>query len=601
MAQLYNSQLVRDERRFQNEANQGQDAFDLYHKAYESQSSSLLAGPALPAIGHAIAGSAGAAISNVITYPVDLIVTRLQIQRQLRKNSSTPHANEYKSIPDAAQKIYAQEDGLKGFYTGVLQDTSKTIADAFLFFLAYNFLRQSRLRSQNQSSRHLPVFDELSVGFLAGAFSKLLTTPIANIVTRKQTSSILAARDPERSSSNPQSVRAIAEQIHAEKGLRGFWSGYSASLVLTLNPSLTFFFYETFKRIILPRTKRASPPPQATFFLAAISKVIASSITYPFSLAKSRAQAGSKVLDNNDAEVKDAIEKASDGTVSGTQRGRKAARTTVFSTILHIARTEGVGALYAGLTGELLKAFFSHGITMIIKDAIHKVIIRLYYTLLKVLKRYPSPHQVMEVTKNQANGTLETLKVGASMAQQKGQSLAQEGSARITDAYTSTKSAVTAAGTSAQDSVDDTATRVSNAAGGVYNQVREAGANAIGTANAAAQSATEAAKSTIIATTEKASEVAGEAYDASANAIGSAKDTTISVTQSSKDSIQLGITAAVDHTSEAAVGTYNRARELGSNASSKARETAEPVAEYMGRKTEALGRSIRPSKGDKGA
>lgn len=561
----------------------------------------MLAGPALPAIGHAVAGSAGAAISNIITYPLDLIVTRIQIQRQLRKNSSTSHANEYKSIQDAAQKIYAQEDGLTGFYTGVLPDTLKTIADAFLFFLAYNFLRQSRLRSRKQSSKYLPVFDELSVGFLAGAFSKLLTTPIANIVTRKQTSSMLAAGDPQRSRSKSQSVRAIAEHIHAEKGLQGFWSGYSASLVLTLNPSLTFFFYETFKRILLPRTQRASPPPQATFFLAAISKAIASSITYPFSLAKSRAQAGSKVLDDNDDEVKDAIEKASDGTTTGTRRGRKAARATVISTILQIARAEGVGALYEGLTGELLKAFFSHGITMIVKEAVHKAIIRLYYTLLKALKRYPSPQQAMEITKTQANGSLESLKAGVNTAHEKGQTLAQEGSARVTDTYTSTKSTLAAAGTSTQDSINSTATRVSDAVGGVYNQVREAGANALGTASAATHSATQSAKSTVIATTKKASEAAGEAYDAGANAIDSAKDTTVSAAQSSKESVQSGVTTAAGQTSEAAVGTYNRARELGSDASSKASETAEPVAEYVGRKTEELGRSIRPSKGDKGA
>lgn len=171
----------------------------------------------------------------------------------------------------------------------MLSDTSKTIADSFLFFLAYNFLWQSRVRSSNTSSKHLPILDELSVGFLAGAFSKLLTTPIANIVTRKQTSSMLSGRAPGENT-NQDSVRSIALQIREEKGLQGFWSGYSASLVLALNPSLTFFFFETLKRSVLPRSQHASPSAQVTFLLAAISKALASSITYPFSLAKSRLQ-----------------------------------------------------------------------------------------------------------------------------------------------------------------------------------------------------------------------------------------------------------------------------------------------------------------------
>ena len=531
-----------------------------------------------------------------------MIITRLQIQRQLRKDSSTPDANEYRSIHDAARKIYAKEDGLVGFYTGVLQDTSKTIADAFLFFLAYNFLRQSRLRSQKHPSKHLPATEELSVGFVAGAFSKLLTTPIANIVTRKQTSSMLAARASEGGRPKTQTVRAIAKQIRAEKGLQGFWSGYSASLVLTLNPSLTFFLYETFKRILLPRAQRASPPPQATFFLAAVSKAIASSITYPFSLAKSRAQASSGLADENDKEVKDAIETASDGTTGGSQQGREAARKfTVFGTILHIARAEGIGALYEGLAGEVMKGFFSHGITMIIKEAIHKIIIRLYYALLKVLKRYPSPNQVLEATKNHATGSVELFKAELNTAQQKGQSLAQEGTAHITDAYASTKSAASAAGTSIQRSADNTADQVSDAVGDGYNKVREASTKAISTASAAAQSAAHSTKSTVMATTEQASDIAREAYHASAKTIGNAKDTTASAAQSSKETVRSSISNAAGQTSGAAAKTYKKAAEVGGGATVKASETAEPVAEYVGRKIEELGRSVRPDKGEKGA
>ena len=528
----------------------------------------------------------------MITYPLDLIITRLQIQRQLRKNSSTPDINEYKSVRDAARKIYAQEHGLAGFYTGVLQDTSKTVADAFLFFLAYNFLRQSRLRSQKQSSKYLPAIDELSVGFVAGAFSKLLTTPIANIVTRKQTSSMLAAREPRGRQSKSQSVRAIAEHIHAEKGLQGFWSGYSASLVLTLNPSLTFFFYESFKRNLLPRAQRASPPPQATFVLAAISKAIASSITYPFSLAKSRAQVSAKFVDGNDDELEDAIKKASDGTTGGTRQGRKAARTTAFSTILHIARTEGLGALYEGLSGEVVKGFFSHGITMIVKEAIHKIFIRLYYALLKVLKRYPSPKQVLEATKHQANDALVSLKVGVDTAQQKGQSLAQEGSARITHAYASTRSTVQGAGTSVQNSMHSRASQVSDAVGGAYTKFCDVSANTIGTASESTQSATHSAKSSIEATAGQASEVATEAYDAGVEVAGRAKDTAMSVAQSSTESVRTGARQA----SEAAAGAYKKAHEVGG----RANEATKPVAEYVGRKTEELGRSIRQGKGDEG-
>ena len=186
-------------------------------------------------------------------------------------------------------------------------------------------------------------------------------------------------------------MRSIALQIRDEKGLRGFWSGYSASLVLTVNPSLTFFFFEALKSSLLPRNKRSDPPPQATFLLAAISKAMASTITYPFSLAKSRLQAStSNSQEKNTTSVK--LEPGSGG---------KAPR-NVFTTILHIIHTEGLGGLYEGLGGEVLKGFFSHGITMIVKDAAHKIVIQLYYAILKLLRRYPSPQELAEAAKEQA-------------------------------------------------------------------------------------------------------------------------------------------------------------------------------------------------------
>lgn len=258
----------------------------------------MLGGPALPALGHAIAGSTGAAISNVVTYPLALIVTRLQIQRSLRKEPSASADEDYKSLEDAARKIHEHEGGLAGFYAGIGPDTVKTIADSFLFFLAYNFLRQTRLRTRGGSTRYLPVTEELGVGFVAGAFSKFWTTPVANIVTRQQAASMLSRNQPQ--SHSKASIQAIAQRIKSQKGVYGFWSGYSASLVLTLNPSLTFFLFETLKRLFLPRAKRSDPSPQATFLIAAISKAIASTITYPFSLAKSRAQTSSKSVNEKD-------------------------------------------------------------------------------------------------------------------------------------------------------------------------------------------------------------------------------------------------------------------------------------------------------------
>lgn len=423
-----------------------QDAFELYHQVQEarlqreeSNSPSLLKGPALPALGHAVAGSCGAALSNLATYPLNLIITRLQIQRQLANSKvGSSDDDKYQNIWDAARKIYRDEGGLAGLYTGIGQDTGKTIADSFLFFLVYTFLRQYRLEKRGASSasaKSLPVGDELAVGFVAGSFTKLFTTPLSNIVTRKQTSALLsksksrteaqvAEKDlgsiGETDASNTRfkptpktpSTREIAAQIHAEKGLSGFWSGYSAALVLTLNPSLTFFFYETLKRVMLTtKAKREKPPPVATFLLAAVSKALASTITYPFSLAKARAQAMSKKDETGDTSVEH------ENLIETLKRWRKR---TVFYAVLQIASQEGLSALYEGLSGEVLKGFFNHGITMMIKEAIHKFIVHAYYIALITLKQYPSPEELMERAKLQASEFAQATQDAVEEAKQQG-------------------------------------------------------------------------------------------------------------------------------------------------------------------------------------
>lgn len=372
----------------------------LIHQEENEDKLSVLGGPALPALGHAISGATGSAISNVLTYPLSLTITRLQVQHGLKQNRTkdSPKREDYKSIPDALRRIYAEEGGLSAFYSGCTQDTLKSMADSFLFFLAYNFVRKSRLEahSNGRPAKKLPIHEELLVGMVSGAFSKFFTTPVQQIVTRKQTASMLSSSSSSESAASLSSIE-IARQIREQKGIAGFWSGYSASLVLTLNPSLTMLFHETLLRVFVPREKRQNPGAKITFLLAALSKAMASTITYPFSLAKSRAQVSAKKpLDDDNEDKITKEDKARDVEMKAASKVRK---DTIFESVYRIAQEEGIGGLYQGLSGEVLKGFFSHGLTMLMKEGIHKFVIQLYYLVLKAIKQYPSPEEITELAK----------------------------------------------------------------------------------------------------------------------------------------------------------------------------------------------------------
>ena len=398
-----------------------QDAFTLYHRIQEEANrgaSSIGGGPILPALGHAVAGSAATAVTKLLLYPLDLVITRMQVQKQLSGPREAPSAArdgdaEYENLLDAALKIYDSEGGLKAFYTGLAPDVLKGIGDSFLFFLAYNFMRQ---RETKKFGNTLPVHRELGIGVAAGALSKFVTTPLQNIITRQQTAALVTAREPTSISfsgqSNKLTVKDIARQIRSERGLKGFWAGYSASVILTLNPAITFAV-DNLLHGLIPRSQREKPGPQLTFLIAATSKAIATAITYPVSLAKSRAQVKSptqkqetEVDEKRDVPIPSQLNNerlhSTQNRHNVTETIKKAIRLlsaqyAIFVTLRKIYQAEGLGGLYSGLEGDLLKGFLSHGLTMAMKDSAHVGVIQLYYAMLKVTRRWPAElHKAQE-------------------------------------------------------------------------------------------------------------------------------------------------------------------------------------------------------------
>lgn len=159
--------------------------------------------------------------------------------------------------------------------------------------------------------------------------------------------------------------------------------------------------------MLVRRDNRKNPGSRITFILAALSKAMASCITYPASLAKSRSQISSK------SPTAEPIEKISeqDSVGSASEKAvRNVEKKTIFETIYSIANEDGFLSLYSGLEGEVLKGFFSHGLTMLLKERIHRVVIKLYYFLLKLMKKYPSPEEIIRLTTRSATKKARSLR-----------------------------------------------------------------------------------------------------------------------------------------------------------------------------------------------
>lgn len=110
---------------------------------------------------------------------------------------------------------------------------------------------------------------ELILGAAAGALSQFVVLPIGVVTTRQQTS--LEAKK--------MSFFQVMSMIAKEDGLEGLWKGLRASLVLCVNPAITYGAFEKLKGVLLKEGNVKALTSIQIFIIGAISKTIATIVT----------------------------------------------------------------------------------------------------------------------------------------------------------------------------------------------------------------------------------------------------------------------------------------------------------------------------------
>ena len=93
----------------------------------------------------------------------------------------------------------------------------------------------------------------------------------------------------------------VGREIVREEGVAGLWLGIKPGLVLTVNPAITYGVFERIKSILLLAQEKAATvaatssngklTPGMNFLVGALSKTLATVVTYPYIMAKVRIQA----------------------------------------------------------------------------------------------------------------------------------------------------------------------------------------------------------------------------------------------------------------------------------------------------------------------
>jgi adenine nucleotide transporter 17 len=175
------------------------------------------------------------------------------------------------------------------FFQGFESAIYATSASQLVFFYLYSLLKDALIKRRGRMG---PV-DNIAVATIAGAINAFATAPIWLVVTR------LAIQNKHHDDKDH--MRGLLDgfaKIIKKEGITTLWSGITASLVLVSNPVIQFVCYEQFtKSLLRQRSKRAGKSVTALsaveyFLLGALSKALATVLTYPYLTLKSRMQTG---------------------------------------------------------------------------------------------------------------------------------------------------------------------------------------------------------------------------------------------------------------------------------------------------------------------
>ncbi|KAG6332312.1 hypothetical protein ID866_6776 [Astraeus odoratus] len=376
----------------------------------------------LTPFGAALAGALGACFSNAIVYPLDVAKTRIQATSPTARGKRKDDMTMLSVLRDILR-----EEGISGWYSGFAATMLNTFSTQYAYFFFYSLIRTAytkRLATKlPQGSKPAPLSTaaELTLGAVAGALSQIFTIPVSVIATRQQIGrSLRTFSKPPSSTKDVEGLRdnidtqrlfgesvqerqekeddnsflTVAREIIREDGVTGLWRGLKPSMVLTVNPAITYGMYERLKNIVL--LARASVAagekmsPWMTFILGAFSKTLATIVTYPYIMAKVRIQARTSSSDDSNETVDrdDLIEDGGEKIVCNSSRQThtrgRFKPTGALGLLIRVLRTEGIMGWYQGMSAQIIKAVLSQALLFVSKEQFERwalVILHLFAKL----------------------------------------------------------------------------------------------------------------------------------------------------------------------------------------------------------------------------
>jgi len=243
---------------------------------------------------HAVSGACAGLVSSTLTYPLDVVKTRLQVQ----DGWSSTRTPQYRGTFDAVKTIVRTE-GVRSLYSGL----SVNIVGSSLAWGCYLFVYTAVKQRSSALSRNTP-FTNVSAGMVAGTNVAVLTNPLWVIKTRMQ----LDHRSPITGLREFATALDAVRHAYSHDGPRAFARGLVPSLMLVPQGALQMMAYEELKKLTLTRKQADDAVRMSTaecflcddavhqltstesLLMGGLSKVCALVLTYPLQVIRSRLQ-----------------------------------------------------------------------------------------------------------------------------------------------------------------------------------------------------------------------------------------------------------------------------------------------------------------------